>query len=451
MATTPDHTGSISRLAAAEEALLRLCDDPAWKAVAESRQLLSEAELRRAMFLATALETPERWTDVEAEAADHAAKLSDAVERLAAVSPDDADAFARAATDVRTACVNAEILLGVLRVRARNDAKTHLDIGKNVLRTREKIGLALGGGGLWGLAHIGVLDELQKEGIPLDLIAGISMGSLVGGIASGLIDDDHRLNARGIAYMKAVAMKIRTLDQLTRVEGGKRVITIDTMLNTPGYEDVYAQLLEKPPVIPYFAQVARHRADGTLEANHFLSPVKGQTGKHVLGPGGFVAASTALKWIYDIDPVTIDGVTYSDDLTTMFTSNNSGVKKLRENGATVVIGVPVALLDTQSFLPFQWVHDWWHGTGDHGDVVMRPKAWRDSLTGRIPWIGKGVLSNFGKGASSFAQTEADIEAGTAVPIASADYIDAGKDAARERMPELLKRLGLVRMTNRFTA
>jgi NTE family protein len=45
---------------------------------------------------------------------------------------------------------------------------------------RKRVGLALGGGGARGLAHIGVLRVLEREGIPVDLIAGTSVGSLVG-------------------------------------------------------------------------------------------------------------------------------------------------------------------------------------------------------------------------------------------------------------------------------
>lgn len=44
-----------------------------------------------------------------------------------------------------------------------------------------KIGLALGGGGARGLAHIGVLKALEEEKIPIDTIAGTSMGAIVGG------------------------------------------------------------------------------------------------------------------------------------------------------------------------------------------------------------------------------------------------------------------------------
>lgn len=49
------------------------------------------------------------------------------------------------------------------------------------------VSLALGAGGLRGLAHIGVLKALEQENIPINMIAGSSIGSLIGALyASGL-------------------------------------------------------------------------------------------------------------------------------------------------------------------------------------------------------------------------------------------------------------------------
>ena len=42
----------------------------------------------------------------------------------------------------------------------------------------------LGGGGAKGVAHIGVLKVLEEAGIPIDYIAGTSMGAIVGGLYS---------------------------------------------------------------------------------------------------------------------------------------------------------------------------------------------------------------------------------------------------------------------------
>ena len=47
---------------------------------------------------------------------------------------------------------------------------------------RKKCGLALGGGAARGIAHIGVLKVLQKEGVQIDMIAGTSAGAIVGAL-----------------------------------------------------------------------------------------------------------------------------------------------------------------------------------------------------------------------------------------------------------------------------
>lgn len=49
---------------------------------------------------------------------------------------------------------------------------------------RKKIGVVLSGGGAKGFAHVGVLKVLEENGIPIDYIAGTSMGAVVGGLYS---------------------------------------------------------------------------------------------------------------------------------------------------------------------------------------------------------------------------------------------------------------------------
>jgi NTE family protein len=54
-----------------------------------------------------------------------------------------------------------------------------------------KVALALGGGGTRGYAHIGALRVFKREGIPIDIIAGTSMGAIVGGMyCAGLSPDE---------------------------------------------------------------------------------------------------------------------------------------------------------------------------------------------------------------------------------------------------------------------
>jgi NTE family protein len=63
---------------------------------------------------------------------------------------------------------------------------------------RLKVGLALGGGVARGLAHIGVLSVLEEAGVPIDCIAGTSMGAIIGAAyCAGLgINDLHAIAAR---------------------------------------------------------------------------------------------------------------------------------------------------------------------------------------------------------------------------------------------------------------
>ena len=51
-----------------------------------------------------------------------------------------------------------------------------------VERTRPKVGLVLGGGGAKGAAAIGILKELERAQIPVDYIAGTSIGAIIGGL-----------------------------------------------------------------------------------------------------------------------------------------------------------------------------------------------------------------------------------------------------------------------------
>ena len=49
---------------------------------------------------------------------------------------------------------------------------------------RKKVAVVLSGGGAKGIAHIGVLKVLERAGIPVDIVTGTSMGSIVGGLYS---------------------------------------------------------------------------------------------------------------------------------------------------------------------------------------------------------------------------------------------------------------------------
>ncbi|HEY6127804.1 MAG TPA: patatin-like phospholipase family protein [Candidatus Acidoferrum sp.] len=73
------------------------------------------------------------------------------------------------------------ILLPTL-VSGQQDPARSANRAKQTKQPRAKIGVALEGGGALGLAHIGVLQWFEEHHIPIDYIAGTSMGGLVGGL-----------------------------------------------------------------------------------------------------------------------------------------------------------------------------------------------------------------------------------------------------------------------------
>lgn len=72
----------------------------------------------------------------------------------------------------RARCPAAALLLAAASLQAQSPAA----------RVAPRVGVALSGGSAHGLAHIGVLKLLEEAGVPVDVITGTSMGSIVGGL-----------------------------------------------------------------------------------------------------------------------------------------------------------------------------------------------------------------------------------------------------------------------------
>jgi len=71
---------------------------------------------------------------------------------------------------------------------------------------RPRIGLALGGGGARGFAHIGVLLWLEEHRVPVDVVGGTSMGGLVGGgFATGMTPREIRELVDGVDWAAVLA------------------------------------------------------------------------------------------------------------------------------------------------------------------------------------------------------------------------------------------------------
>src|SRR6201993_2820317 len=76
----------------------------------------------------------------------------------------------------------AIFLLPLFAAAQENSANPPAAPSPQEKRPRAKIGVALEGGGALGLAHIGVLQWFEDHHIPIDYLAGTSMGGLVGGL-----------------------------------------------------------------------------------------------------------------------------------------------------------------------------------------------------------------------------------------------------------------------------
>jgi len=91
----------------------------------------------------------------------------------------------------RASWIVALLLAAVLAAPA--SAQIPADAPQKAQPERPRIGLALGGGGARGFAHIGVLQWLDEHRVPVDVIGGTSMGGLVGGaFATGMAPHEIR-------------------------------------------------------------------------------------------------------------------------------------------------------------------------------------------------------------------------------------------------------------------
>lgn len=97
-------------------------------------------------------------------------------------------------------CLLVAILLASFVLKAQNET---------IRAPRLKVGVVLSGGGAKGASHIGVLKYLEELGIPVDYVAGTSMGSIIGGFyAMGYSPDELSQLISGMDWSEYVGNKI---------------------------------------------------------------------------------------------------------------------------------------------------------------------------------------------------------------------------------------------------
>jgi NTE family protein len=87
----------------------------------------------------------------------------------------------------------------------------------------KKIGLALGSGGARGVAHIAVLDHLQDMSVPVDLIAGSSIGAVIGALYGMGRLDDFKDDLFKISKMDIVRLMDLSMNKSGLINGYKMI------------------------------------------------------------------------------------------------------------------------------------------------------------------------------------------------------------------------------------
>lgn len=131
---------------------------------------------------------------------------------------------------ISTGLSAAELLTG-------NETIENLIKTNQIKIKRPKIGLALGGGGAKGSAHIGVIRVLEEMNIPIDYVAGTSMGAYVAGmVAMGLSSDEIEERMFATDWMAGYSDKIERSELSYRNKKIRDKFQIETDIGFNGKE-----------------------------------------------------------------------------------------------------------------------------------------------------------------------------------------------------------------------
>jgi len=113
---------------------------------------------------------------------------------------------------------------------------------------RKRIGLALGGGGARGLSHIGVLKVFEQQNIPIDIIAGTSIGAMVGGaFACGISSDQLERHVQ--EYVNSAGFQSSTVKAMADVYSREQERLTNKIQNFLKNQFYIIQMLFKPGIL----------------------------------------------------------------------------------------------------------------------------------------------------------------------------------------------------------
>ena len=238
------------------------------------------------------------------------------------------------------------ICLSVICAQAQSD--------KAKSSSRPKVGVVLGGGGAKGASHIGVLKYLEEMGIPVDYVAGTSMGSIIGGLyALGYSPDELTKLIASMNWSEYIGNKIdrSSMSLETRKRSSTTQLSIPFSLESLFDKDPNTSLINNLPsayvnnssLVNLFNDLCIGYQE-EMDFNDLPIPFACiatdiATGEEVVMRSGSMPtamrASMAIPGVFS--PVTIgDKVLVDGGLV-----NNFPADVLKEMGATIIIGVEV--------------------------------------------------------------------------------------------------------------
>lgn len=220
---------------------------------------------------------------------------------------------------------------------------TAIDFSKFPKGEGLKVGLVLSGGGAKGLAHIGVLKEIEAAGIKIDYIGGTSMGAIIGGLyAAGY--NAHQLDSifKVVNFDKLIQDELPRSSQsfYEKADSEKFIITLpfdNFKVSLP------SALSKGQNIYNLFTELTHHVQDvedfNKLSIPFFCVATDAEQGQAIILDKGClpeaITASGALPSLFS--PVILDGKILIDGGVV----NNYPVEELRKRGANFIIGVDV--------------------------------------------------------------------------------------------------------------
>ena len=223
------------------------------------------------------------------------------------------------------------------------------------VKPRPKVGLVLSGGGAKGAAHIGVLKYIEEAGIPIDYIAGTSMGSIIGGLyALGYSSNEILDIISAVDWKRLLSNQVdrKKISYTRKQESRTQTVRVPFALGTDKEEIQTRSFKNSLPtgivsgdnVINLFNSLSVGYSD-PIDFNDLPTPflciaTNMMNGKaDVLNKGIFsksLRASMAIPIFFD--PVKIDDILYADGGLV----NNFPAEQCRAMGADYVIGVSMS-------------------------------------------------------------------------------------------------------------